>query len=439
MNLEAIKKRGASILLQFAIPCMIGMLLTAAITLVDGYFIGNYIGKEGTAAVNFGLPLTYLYLGIGIMVGVGGIALAGIAYGAGNIERCNQVFRQTIALTAMITFGLTAIVAIIFIPATGLLRMDAVTLKHFRNYYFIMIFVFPIMIINNNYSMFMRGEGKPQVGMSISILSLVLNVVLDAVTVRVFHFGITGVALSSLLSVVICFIVSTLFFVKSSAVYHFGTVKFVKEDVRNILLNGSSEFIGELSMSITMGAYNSIVLKCAGVDGVAAFAVVGYISYIFSMFIIGIGQGMSPLVSFTFGAKEIPTSKRLRSIATIYSIIAGGITFLVLLFGKDGYSHLFVKDPSVVTIVLSGITIFSISFLIEGINAIASFYFTSIGHAKESAVISAARGLVILLIALFILPKLFGMTGVWLVAPVTEGLTLLISFAYYAKERSLAV
>lgn len=433
MNLERIQKEGTKMMMQFAIPCVIAMVLTSAITLVDGYFIGNYVGKEGTAAVNLGLPLLYFYLGVGIMIGVGGIAQAGIALGGGLFEKSNQIFRESIALTALITVGVTILVAVAFYPVTSLLHIDEMTLTYFQNYYFIIIFELPLLIINNNLGMFMRGEGKPQISMLISILSLILNTILDFLAVKVLHLGIAGVAVSSLISVMICLIISVMFFVKGSKIYHFGKFQFQKEDVKQILLNGSSELIGEMSMCITMAAYNAIILKISGVSGVAAFAVVGYASYLVQMIIIGIGQGMTPLVSFIYGAKDVFTGRKLCKAATVVSTIVGTITFIVMVLGRNSYSHFFIKNSEIIQMISSGILIFAVSFILEGINTIGSFYYTAIGFAKESAIISMARGLVILLIALLILPQFLGMTGVWLVAPVTEAITAMICLRYYAK------
>ena len=433
MNLERIQKEGTKMMIQFAIPCVIAMVLTSAITLVDGYFIGNYVGKEGTAAVNLGLPLLYFYLGVGIMIGVGGIAQAGIALGGGLFEKCNQIFRESIALTAIITVGVTILVAVAFYPVTSLLHIDEMTLTYFQNYYFIIIFELPLLIINNNLGMFMRGEGKPQISMLISILSLILNTILDFLAVKVLHLGIAGVAVSSLISVMICLIISVMFFVKGSKMYHFGKFQFQKEDVKQILLNGSSELIGEMSMCITMAAYNAIILKISGVSGVAAFAVVGYASYLVQMIIIGIGQGMTPLVSFVYGAKDVFTGRKLCKAATVVSTIVGTITFIVMVLGRNSYSHFFIKNSEIIQMIYSGILIFAVPFILEGINTMGSFYYTAIGFAKESAIISMARGLVILLIALLVLPQFLGMTGVWLVAPVTEAITAMICLRYYTK------
>ncbi len=437
MNLEEIKSNKVGKLLAYSIPCIIGMLLTATITLVDSYFIGNYVGKEGTAAVSLGLPILYLYLGIGLMIGVGGISLAGRLLGGRKLAEANNVFRESMLLTLLVSGVLSIIMLLTLSSFGGGLVNDAETLEQFIRYYSIMIFAYPFMIINSNFGMFLRGEGKPQVGMLLSILSLVLNLIMDYLSQAVFALGIRGIALASLISILISFVISIVYFVKGTKVFHFGKVAFSKKEIFEILVNGSSEMIGELSMCITMAAYNAVVLKIGGVSALAAFAVVGYASYIFGMIMTGIGQGLSPLASFAYGAKDVTTTKNLTRIATIFAEVCGVIVCGLLVTFRGFYGSLFVKDTKVSALIISGIVIFAISFLVSGFNVIASFCFTSIGAAKESAVISSARGLVVLLIALFVLSKLFGLTGVWLVAPVTEALTAGISCFYYKTSRKL--
>ena len=174
---------------------------------------------------------------------------------------------------------------------------------------------------------------------------------------------------------------------------------------------------------------------CIGVNGLTAFTIIGYLCYGFSMIVIGFGQGICPLISFAFGAKEYDLAKGIRKTTNKFVFIAGMVTVVILSLARDWYSGLFVQDAGIQDMVRNGILIFQTSFLICGFNQVCSFYFTSIGKAKESAVISAARGLVILLICIFTLPVLFGMNGVWLVAPVTEGITLVISGYYLFKDR----
>ena len=176
-----------------------------------------------------------------------------------------------------------------------------------------------------------------------------------------------------------------------------------------------------------MFAYNFVIMRKIGVDGVTAFTIVGYVSYVFSMIIVGFGQGTSPLISFSFGAKEGKLAKNIRKQTNGLVFVIGAAVFLLMAVLSGWYSGLFVKNDAIQQMVRQGMLIFMVSFFFCGINAITSFYFTSIGKAFESAVISLSRGLVVLLFCIFVLPAYLVMTGLWLAAPVTEIVTLVIS------------
>lgn len=183
-----------------------------------------------------------------------------------------------------------------------------------------------------------------------------------------------------------------------------------------------------------MFAYNFVIMRRIGADGVSAFTIVGYVAYVFSMVVVGFGQGASPLISFSYGAQEQALARRIRRKTNGMVFLMGVLIFLLMTMVSGWYGGLFVKHAAVQEMVKSGISVFMVSFFFSGINAITSFYFTSTGRAFESAVISLARGLVILLVCIFVLPVFLGMTGVWLAAPVTEGVTLGISIYFILKE-----
>ncbi|MBU5311569.1 MATE family efflux transporter [Tissierella carlieri] len=434
MNLESIQNNKIKTILQFSIPSIIAMVLTSLITVADGFFIGNYVGKEGLAAVNLGIPIVYLYLAVGLMVSVGGVAIAGMSLGGGDIKKCNSVFNQTMCTAMVATVLLSVIMWLCLDPILQLLNADAQVAGFFKDYYGIMLLELPIMVINASFGMFIRGEGKPQYFMQVNILNVLLNILLDYLFIRWFSWGVKGIAVASLLAAIVTLLCILYFFIKKSSVYKFRRFDFSGEVLTSTLLNGSSEFVGEMSLSISMFAYNYVILKNIGIDGVTAFTIVGYIAYIFSMVIIGFGQGASPLISFAYGAKEHLLATSLRKITNFMVLIAGVVVLSFVLVCSEWYSSLFVKSEVVEQMVHSGGIIYAVSFLFSGINTISSFYFTSIGRAKESAIISSARGLVILLICIFTFPPLFGMTGVWLVAPITEVLTLLLSLFFIGKE-----
>lgn len=435
MNVDNIKNQRIKTIFQFSIPAIIAMVLTSLITVTDGFFIGNYVGTNGIAAVNLGLPIIYLYLAVGLMISVGGVTIAGISLGEGNRKKCNNVFNQTLCTTIVVSWILSLLAWVCFDSMLHILNADIQVAVYFKEYYIIMLFELPIMVINASFGMFIRSEGNPQYFMKVNILNVLLNIFLDYLFITWFHLGVVGIAMASLISAVVTLLCILYFFVKKSKVYKLGKFSFSAEVSKSTFLNGSSEFIGEMSLCISMFAYNFVIMRHIGVDGVTAFAIVGYISYIFNMIIIGFGQGASPLISFTYGAKEYELTSDLRRITNILVSIVGAGVLLLVLCTSQWYSNLFVENEVVEQMICSGAKIFAASFLFSGINTITSFYFTSIGKALESAIVSAARGLVILLICIFTLPALLGMIGVWLVAPITEALTLLLSLFFICKER----
>jgi len=436
MNLDQMKQKTVPMILQFSVPSIIAMVLTSLITIVDGFFIGNYVGQEGIAAVNLGLPILYVYLALGIMFGVGGIAIAGMALGAKEIEKSNDVFNQTVLSSILVSVVLTLLVYVFFKPIMALIPMDTQVSDCFAQYYSIMLLAYPVMIVNSTLGMFIRGEGKPQQFMMINVFSVLCNIILDYIFIRWLQFGIGGIGLASLISLVIglCFMV--MFFLKKSEVFKFKKFQFSTSVLRDTVANGSSEFIGQISMSISMFAYNWVIMKAAGVSGVAAFTIIGYVAYLFGMVIIGFGQGASPLISFSYGAGDMELSKTIRKKTNLFVFVAGAVVMVAMMIASKWYGGIFVRSEHVEALIQSGICIFVVSFLFSRINTITSFYFTSIGKAKESALISSSRGLVVLLLCIVTLPALFGMTGVWLVAPVTEAITIVLSYYFIRQNES---
>lgn len=435
MNVDSIRAGKTRAILAFSVPAIISMVLTSLINVADGFFMGNFVHKDAIAAVNLGLPIIYLFLATGLMVSVGGSVLAGMAMGRKDEKSCRSIFSQTMATCAASSVLLSVVMFFLLRTVLAILGAEGEVAKYFLQYYTVLLFELPVMTVNASLGMFVRAEGRPQFYMAVTAFTCVLNILLDWLFTAGFGFGVCGIAAASLVSAVIGFVILLSYFLKKARVFKFVKFRFDREVFKSTMLNGLSEFIGELSMCISMAAYNLVIMRRIGVDGVTAFTVVGYTSYVFSMVVCGFGQGMAPLASFVYGAKEKLLARKLFSRTNLLVFIAGAVTVALVGFGSSCYSRIFVDDAAVQQMIKSGILIFMWDFLLCGLNAIASFYFTSIGKAKESAVISTARGLVILLAAIFVLPSIFGMNGIWLTSPATEILTLAITLFYLKKDR----
>lgn len=426
MNLDQIAQHTGKTIWSYSLPSVLAMILTALITITDGYFAGNYVGADAIAAMNLGLPIVYLYLGLGLLIAVGGSVLAGRALGAGEQKKSSFIFNQTVSTVLLIT----VLISIFFLaglkPLSAFLHCNQATLDYFTGYYRIMILQYVFMVLNNTFGMFIRNDGRPELYFKISVMNVLANLVFDDIFSKYLHAGIEGIAFASVLSTLFCTAAMIRYFVKQSENYHFSPFRFEKEIWKNTIVYGIPECIGEISMGITIYAYNWIIMKTAGVDGVTAFTVVGYAAFFFNMILLGFGQGITPLVSFAGGAGDWKLAKTIRKKTNGYVFLSGLLFSCILLLFSGQYSGFFVKDAAIRDMVVSGLHIFLISFLFSGVNTISTFYFTSVGKAREPALISLLRGLVILLLCICILPQLFQMTGVWMAAPVTEAATFAV-------------
>lgn len=437
MDIKQIKENKRKSILRFSIPSIIAMLLGTVITITDGYFTGNYVGEDALAAINLGLPILYFYLGIGLCIGVGGTVICGRLLGAKDKHKASEVFSQTV-VTATIICILTSLVVLgLFTPILKVLRANGNLSVYFTGYYRIMLFNYPLMIIGTILGMFIRVDGKPQVCMIVSIISCILNAILDYILVGRLAMGVQGSAIASLIVQAIAVIVQFMYFIKPSLGIRFRSYRFDRAANKETIFNGSSEFIGEMASAISMFAFNYVLMKYVGTEGVAAFTILGFTVYGYSMIAIGFGQGLTTLVSVCWGAEEQKTAMQLR-IMTNKILFGIGALFAVffLVLGRR-YAGIFGCSSSVMDMVSAGFRFYAVTFLIMGYDVINSMYFTSCGDALSSALISSLRGIILLLAFTFIFPAIWGMTGVWMAAPATEALTAIVSIWLIAKQKKM--
>lgn len=435
MDIREIKENKLKTILQFSVPSIIAMLLQTAITITDGYFTGNYVGENALAAINLGLPILYFYLGVGLCVGVGGTVICGRLLGAKDKHKASEVFSQTLATAVAICILTSIAVFLLFSPILKVLRADGELFGFFTRYYRIMLFTYPLMVVGTILGMFLRLDGKPQICMLVGILSSVLNAILDFLFVGRLSMGVQGSAIASLIVQIIGVCVQLVWFLRPAGSIGFRCFRFDKAVSRETIMNGSSEFIGEMASAISMFAFNYVLMKYVGSEGVAAFTILGFAVYGYSMVAIGFGQGLTPLVSVCWGAKEQKTAMELRGM-TNQILFTIGFLFAVFffIFGKR-YAGMFGCSENVADMVSAGFQIYAVTFLFMGYDVINSMYFTSCGDALSSALISSLRGIILLLGFTFLFSALWGMTGVWLAAPASESLTMIVTVWLITKHK----
>ena len=436
MNMKQIKDNKLKMILGFSIPSIIAMLLQTIITITDGYFTGNYVGENALAAINLGLPILYFYLGVGLCVGVGGSVICGRLIGAKDKQKASEVFSQTMVTAVGVCIIISFLAFILFTPILNILGAGADLTGYFTEYYRIMLFTYPLMVVGTILGMFIRADGKPQVCMIVSIAGCILNMILDYILVGVFDLGVQGSAMGSLVVQIVTVLISIGYFISQKAGIRFCRFRFDKMVNREMILNGSSEFIGEMASSISMFVFNYVLMKYVGAEGVAAFTILGFVVYGYSMICIGFGQGIVPLISICWGAKETEVAFDIRKITNRILFVMGFLIAGIFFMMGRNYAGMFGCSSNVADMVAAGFRIYAVTFLVMGYDVINSMYFTSCGDAKSSALISALRGIVLLLGFTIILSAIFGMNGVWMAAPCTETLTAVVSVCLLRRQKN---
>lgn len=289
-------------------------------------------------------------------------------------------------------------------------------------------------ILMNERKWFLMEHGKPQICMLVSIAGCILNGVLDFFFVDIMRFGIQGSAVASLIVQLLTVLVQMFYFISRKTGIGFRKFSFDREINKEMILNGSSEFIGEMASAISMFMFNYVLMKYVGAEGVAAFTILGFVVYGYSMICIGFGQGISPLVSRCWGAKEKEMAFALRKTTNKMLFMIGLIIAIAFFVAGKQYAGLFGCNNKVADMVATGFKIYAVTFLTMGYNVVNSMYFTSCGDAGSSAIISTLRGIVFLLGFTLVFPAILGMTGVWLTAPCSETLTAIIAVFLIRKQ-----
>ncbi len=434
-NFSALESKPAAQFFSYAVPAILGMLLTSGIVIVDGLFIGNIIGKEGLAAVNLTLPVFYLFLGTAIMIGVGGAVKAGHALGAGHPDQAGRHFTATMVLACLVITMLTLACFLFFDPLLEIINTSRVLTRFVRSYLGTILWFYPAMMINIVFSIFIRAQGKPGLALVFDLMGNTLNVVLDYIMISRLGMGLHGAALASGISVMVPLTCCILYFLSGRTMLHFVKFTWSLKSIGRILFNGSSEMMGQLSAGITTWVFNMVILSRMGVDGVAAYTVLGYIAFVQIMVITGFAIGLGPIVGYSFGAQKTDHIKRIMNIALFSGFITGLVCWAIVLFSSPMIAASFSRgNENFTAIAVSGAGLFAAAFLLNGFNILITTYFTAIGNAGTSFIIASLRGLLLINLFVVTFPKIMGDAGIWISYPLSELVTLALAFILLKKS-----
>lgn len=424
-------------LIKFTLPTIFMMIFTSIYGVVDGLFVSNVVGSDAFAAVNLVMPVLMIGGTFGFMIGTGGGALISKIIGEGDSKKAKETFSMLIYL--LIILGLIiSIIGFIFIePISKALGAEGAILEYCVTYGRVLSIGMVGFILQNAFQSFLIVAEKPKMGLVVSIIAGITNMVLDFLLIAIFNMGVVGAGLATCISQVVGGFVPLIYFImKNKSPLRLGRAKFDFNAIGISCLNGSSEMFTNLSMSLVNMLYNMQLIKYARTQGVVAYGVIMYVSFIFNGVYMGYSMGVTPIVGYHYGADNKDEIKSLlkRSLVLILivSLVLTGVTEL----SSEMLAKIFVSyDIDLLHFTTNAIRIFSLSYIIKGFNIFTSAFFTGLNNGIVSGVISFLRTFVFQIIMIFVLPLLFDLNGLWMAVIFAEIIALGVSFMYFVKNR----
>ena len=406
-------------LLRFVAPSILMMIITSIYSIVDGFFVSNFVGKNSFAALNLIFPVIMALAAVGFMIGTGGSALIAKTLGEGKPREANEIFSMLVIVLAAGGAILSGVCIVFLRPISFAVGATDLTIDDCVLYGRVLLASLPFFMLQNSFQSFLATAEKPHFGLRVTVFAGLTNMVLDFLLVYVFPFGLLGAALATAFSQIVG-----------------ARPRFDFRALGKACYNGSSEMVSNLSTSLVGVLYNVQLMAIAKENGVNAYGVLMYVSFIFMAFFFGYSIAVTPVVGYHYGAKNHAELKNLlKKSLTVTLITSLAMTASSILLANP-IAHLFVGyDAELCDMTVNALRIYALSFLVCGFNIFGSAFFTGLNNGTASALISFLRTLVIQVAAVLLLPKLLGINGIWLAITVAEALTLIVTETLFLLGR----
>ena len=433
-------------LLRFVAPSIVMMVFISIYSIVDGFFVSNFVGDIQFSALNLIYPLIAIFSAVGFMLGTGGTAVVSKKLGEGREEEANRIFSMLVYATLLIGILLTVIGLIILRPvaewfASAEKKLTMQERKELVDYCVtygrILLISLPMFMVQNTFQSFFVTAEKARLGLFVTIGAGLGNVLFDVLFVVVFDFGLAGAACATAINQCVGGLIPFFyFFRKNDSLLQLCKTNFQGKIFGEICVNGLSELITNISLSVVSILYNAQLMKYIGIDGVSAYGIMMYLGFIFIAVFLGYSLGSAPIIGYHYGAKNKRELKNVfkKSVMLTCSfailMTAGSILF------SGPLSSIFVrKGTSLWALTSRGFKIYALSFLICGLNIFASSFFTALSNGALSLLLSFFRTFLCQAIAVMVLPMVWGVNGIWAASVVAEIVSLGLSAFLIFKNR----
>lgn len=432
------------LIVKFAVPSVIALLVNSLYNIVDQIFIGWGVGYLGNGATNIVFPITIIALALSMMIGNGGAAYLSLKMGEGEVETAKKGVGNAVTLVTIVSILLAVIFLVWIDPILTLFGATDVLRPFALEYGFIIGAGLPFMMISAAINSMIRADGSPKYAMLSMVIGAIINVILDPVFIFVFQMGVKGAAIATIIGQVASFVVSVLY------MPHFKSVQLNKSSFApcakvsvNIVIFGLSSFITQFAITIVMALTNNLLAKygAQSVYGaeipLTATGIVMKVNQIMIAIRLGTATGTQPIIGYNYGAKSYHRVKKALEISLIASEIVSVAAFLIFQFAPMSVVSLFGSEEGLYNeFAVKAFRIFLMLCPLTGFQTIAAVYLQAVGKPVKSAILSLARQIIFFVPTALILPIFLGVEGVLWTGPVADGLAFLLSLAFLLYERN---
>lgn len=437
MNIRLSDHFSYSKLIRFTLPTIAMMIFTSIYGIVDGVFVSNCVGSDAFAAVNLIMPVIMILGSTGFMVGTGGSAIVSKTLGEKKLEKASEYFSMLIYLCIVSGVILSAIGIIFIKPLAELLGATGDIANNCIIYGRTVFFMMTGLFLQNAFQSFLVVAEKPKLGLAVTLLAGFTNMFLDFLFIYVLRLGVFGAAVATGISQFVGAIIPVIYFASGmNNILHLKKCRFNKDIIIKTFINGSSEMVTNMSMSLVNMLYNMQLMKYIGTNGVVAYGIIMYTGFIFSGTYIGYSLGSAPVISYHYGAGNKKELKSLFKHSIILLVISSVIMTLLAEVLAKYLAGIFVSyDKQLLELTTTAIRIYSVSYLISELNIFASSFFTALNNGFVSAAISFLRMFLFQIIMILLLPVIIGINGIWIAVTAAESLALVVSVVFVIINR----
>jgi len=425
--------------MKFSIPAIVGMLVNALYNVVDRVFIGQIpggVGKIALSGVTVTFPIATLILAFGMLVGIGTAALISIRLGQQKKEEAEHILGNAVTLIILISIMVTVVGLIFLEPMLLKFGASEATLPYAKQYMTIILIGVIFQNVGFGLNNTIRSEGNPRIAMYTMLIGGILNTILDPIFIFVFHMGVTGAAIATVISQAVntIWVLSYFFSGKSILKIRYKNLKLKIKVIKSIFAIGFSPFSMQIAASVVAIISNRSLAKYGGDLAIGSMGVITSIAMLVLMPIFGINQGVQPIIGYNYGAKKYDRVKHALKLAILAATAITTTGFILIQLFPTQLIGIFNKDPELIEIGVHGIRIYLLMLPIIGFQIVSSSYFQAIGKAKVSIFLSLSRQVLILIPLLFTLPRIFELNGVWMSGPSSDAIASILTAIFLYIE-----